>query len=639
MNPTATAPTVIALNEVLAELRAHAPARLYRLSGEDRPDECIVALAEETMGEGWRYLSQPPVKLEPGVEWDAVCASNRSWAFQLHAWDALEPTLAAFDLTGELRYLDFSVAVAIDWARRYRDVGAEDSFAWYDMAIGLRAVRLAFLVDRACRTDRYALADLATLVATIDTHRQVFADDARFAAHSNHGLYFAVGQLVLSECFEWLPGMAHAREQSRERLLRMATTQFTCEGVHAEHSPDYHRMVLETLVCMYRSGALHHEMLEEMITRSDRALAAFVLPNGRIAMLGDSPGRFIDASAADRALSEEAAFLFSRGSRGTPPHSPVEVYPVSGYAVARGAWRLPEDWGNGSYLLLDAAFHSRVHKHADDQSLIWYDRGAEILVDAGRFGYLGRSANGSPEWLDGFWYSDPRRMYVESTRAHNCVEIDGRNYARRGVAPYHSAIRRTSTDGGITLFESSVRHWQTILHRRMLVYLASEWLLVVDDVGDESGEPHDLRQRFHFAPELDVRAEDSRLVTAVESSTLHVLSLSGDELIAPVRGVSEPELLGWISREDGVLEPCTTSGFRAIGVARHRFVTLFRFADVGPEVIDCRDADEGLTIVWRENGRHCLAVRAASGDDTFSIEYTINNDRSEGGTGIGPACV
>ncbi|HVK36907.1 MAG TPA: heparinase II/III family protein [Candidatus Kapabacteria bacterium] len=626
MNSSSAAPAVIALNDVIADVRRRPPTAYRSIAGPERGESSIQALADATMTEGWRFQSQPPVRLVPGLDWDEVCASNRSWAFQLHAWDALEAVLGTFDLTGEGRYLDYAVGVALDWARHYGEatIGGE-SFAWYDMAIGLRAARLAYLVDRACRSERYDLPYLATLVASVNTHRAVLADDRRFAAHSNHGLYFAAGQLILADTFEWLPGMAASAAQARERLLRMVRTQFTADGVHAEHSPDYHRMVHGTLVRLMTTGALHDDELEELIVRADRVLAWFVLPNGRIAMLGDSPGRIIDRAYAERALSDEARFIYSRGAIGTPPASTVAVFERGGYAIVRGPWRRADEWERCCCLVVSAAFHSRVHKHADDQSVLWFDRGSEILIDPGRFGYLGKSIVGSAEWLAGFWYTDPRRVYVESTRAHNCLQIDGRDYARRGVTPYGSAIRRRAGSGRVTAIESSVRHWESILHTRLVVVHPGEWLLVIDRFEDEAGAPHDLDQRFHFAPELEPLVDGDGLRVGIGPDTVYVVEFGGSEVLAPVRGVVEPQLLGWIAREDGTMEPCTATGFHRAAVSHHRFVTLFRFAGSRPDELRVDETGDDLAIRWHDDVRHRLALHGALSGDALSIEYTIDD--------------
>ena len=51
--------------------------------------------------------------------------------------------------------------------------------------------------------------------------------------------------------------------------------------------------------------------------------------------------------------------------------------------------------------------------------------GRNLLIDSGRYTYK---------------YDHPYRQYVESTRAHNTVEIDGRDFSRRQADAFGSAI-------------------------------------------------------------------------------------------------------------------------------------------------------------------------------------------------------
>ena len=161
-----------------------------------------------------------------------------------------------------------------------------------------------------------------------------------------------------------------------------------------------------------------------------------------------------------------------------------------------------------------AAFHSRTHKHADDLSFLWDDRVALVLVVSGRYGYVGKAEQGSRLWKDGFWYSDPNRVYCESTRAHNTVEIDGRNYVRKGAKPYGSAIKRCGSVGELFYSECEVKHFKSIRHVRLLIFKPSEWLVVCDWLHDNIEAEHDYRQWFHFAPELSVRQDAGQYVAS-----------------------------------------------------------------------------------------------------------------------------
>ena len=71
-------------------------------------------------------------------------------------------------------------------------------------------------------------------------------------------------------------------------------------------------------------------------------------------------------------------------------------------------------------VFLMASHHLEAHKHADCLSLIWQDRGETLLIDSGKYGYQ----------------RDRMRRYFQSTRAHNTVEVDGRDWSRATADAY-----------------------------------------------------------------------------------------------------------------------------------------------------------------------------------------------------------
>ena len=352
--------------------------------------------------------------------------------------------------------LAFAAKVAAGWVRRYPTEEVPSAFAWYDMAVGLRGYRLAYLLDAAARDRVIGDEIVSLLLASVRVHARVLAGDRLFAKHSNHGMYFAAGQAALCRRFSTLPGMAAGWAQGQQRLASLLDRHFTAEDVHAEHSPDYHRMVLELVLGLVGAGLIRDPAVVARCERIRATLAWFILPNERLVTFGDSEYRRLPEYAA-------------RGGAGAVESAELKVFPKSGYAIVRQRGNRER---SGTCLAQTCAFHSRVHRHADDLSFVWFDRGRRILIDPGRFGYLGRTEVQSDLWKDGFWYADPRRIYVESTRAHNTVQIDGRNFARAGVVPYGSALLAWGGSGGAFYAVSRVRHWQTIVHTRILVLAA-----------------------------------------------------------------------------------------------------------------------------------------------------------------------
>jgi hypothetical protein len=548
--------------EFRALVRQSALVPYERLMGASTAQ--AVGGAERVLSEGWRLGGAPALDLAGQLPWDDFAPTSRSWNFHLNCWDPLEELLAAYSVTSEQRYLQPAVRVALDWIEGHANVEAGGAHAWYDMAVGVRAYRLAYVLDAAVRAEWLSDAELSAMRASLEVHRTELGDDDKVAFHNNHGFYQVAGQLAMARRFgAFSQAMHDSLVQAKERMLRMLEQQFTSEGVHREHSPDYHRMVYDTLKGIMDAGLLADRAIEDRVNAIERSLAWFILPNGYLANFGDSDYRLCSRgtrAAMDKWRTPEMRFAVTGGQIGERSSDTLRAFETSGYlVVCRPAASRPSAHEQSSYLAQIAAFHSRTHKHADDLSFIWYDRGCQILVDAGRYGYDGKTEVGSELWQDGFWYSDPNRVYVESTRAHNTVEIDDRNYLRKGAKPYGSALKRSGLVGDDVYFsECETKQFKSVRHVRVLIFRPGNWLVVWDWLHDNLNAQHDYRQWFHFAPELSVRLHDEQYVvtSARWNEPLRVASLlPGTTCSKPVLGREGPAQQGWWSPKARVIVP------------------------------------------------------------------------------------
>ena len=593
----------------------------------------VLRRAETVMRDGWTHAGKyAPLRLDEPFPWDDSDDTQSARNFHMHAWDMLGDVLHAFSLEGDIRYLRAAARVADDWIGRFPAPAAEAAyFAWYDMAVGLRAYRLAYLIDALERID--GRVDDA-LWNSLQAHADYLADDANIIFHNNHGLYQVAGQLAMGRRFEArLPAMGSARAQGEARLHRMIDAQFTPEGVHREHSPDYHRMVCDTLKGIAHARLIGDAELRQRIVDIEEALAWMVTPDGLILGFGDSDARAMERKPDDALAkwdSESLRFVASAGRVGTPPETHVRAFQGSGYFIARDRWpHGADDFRDGSYLALMAAFHSRAHKHADDLSIVWFENGRPILVDAGRFGYLGKAEPGSELWRDGYWYSHPSRVYVESTRAHNTVEIDGLNHPRRSVRAYGSALGRSGESAqGIIFCEAEVRHHRNVRFVRTLLWRPKEWLIVFDWLRDAAAQAHDFRQWFHFAPDLDVAPRADGFVVSREGTpVLGMLPLLGGTTPMHAFGVTEPRLQGFHSPEPNVLVPNHAAGFEQCQVDHATFATLF-LLDGSDAAVDgparVSGSGQSLVVAWRgQTGRQRLSLKRTPG-----LPIQIDHSRS-----------
>lgn len=572
---------------------------------------CTIA-ADSVLSSGWKLGNYPAIRLDETIPWESSNDVGRSWSFHIHCWDMLNAPLMAYSLTGNLRYFSPALHIALDWADKYPGFDTVSGFAWYDMAVGVRALRLAYILDVASRLDDVEDKKIQDLLGSLMLHRQYLADDKNIVFHNNHGFFQAAGQLAMAKRFEDIPVFKNDTDQATKRLKGMIFSQFSDEGVHLEHSPDYHRQVYTALMGVLNSGLFDDAEVNDFALKVEASLAWFVLPSGFLVNFGDSDRRsLVRGKTYSRQWKTPAMkFIASGGQEGVPPRSTMAVFKQSGYFIVRDPWpKSIKNFNTGSYLAQTLCFHSRTHKHADDLSFVWYDHGCEILVDAGRYGYLNKTAKGSELAKQGYWYGDPYRMHIEDSCAHNTVEVDRTSNPRVGVKPYGSALQQWGrTTGGQYFSVGQILQHKTILHRRILVFAPGKWLLVYDFLYDNMKQNHHYSQWFHFAPSLSPQIiYDQVLVRlAPEKKPLRVVSLfPGITLSGVFLGEIKPRLQGWWSPKEREIVPGPVIAFEQKKKPSTAFATLFGFCnDLIPDFKNINQyTDTGnIALQWKMDG-------------------------------------
>ena len=548
-----------------------------------------VAACEGLVEAGFSRAGYVLNSLRPPIPWNDY---PRQFGFLLHAWEPISILLAAHSSSGNQACLEAAADFALDWLEKFQGPAFEkgitktvseqasdpENFAWYDMAVGMRIYRLAYLAEAIIHGNSRPVEECELLLQSLRFHHEILADPSIFRGHTNHGLYQALAQLAASRRLNDLLPAAQFQSLARERLLNCLSDHFFIdEGVHAEHSPGYHRMVLGSLIEASEAGLLGKNQ-NELLARAEEALMWMIMPNGSLAPFGDTDHGSIhcDQSIAKRCRNPHLRHALTAGTLGESPPSGVKAYKTAGYAFARVYSRdNGADPARASYLAQQAAYHSRVHKHADHLAFVWSEGTIPILTDPGRFGYFGRTSRGDGLYEQGFWYSDPSRVYVESTRAHNCIEIDGRSHPRLKTAVFGSALAQADVQDGLVVFDSKIVLRPSLVHRRTLILAPGEFLIVVDWLFDRRGAPHDFRQWFQLAPGWSVQRVGQGYEGQFGDVTLHAVDLFGASAPSEVMVGQHEPLQGWTSIEAGSLTPSPSFHFALRQSERATFATLF----------------------------------------------------------------
>ncbi|WP_158292561.1 heparinase II/III domain-containing protein [Serinibacter arcticus] len=565
----------------LVDVRADSTSRVAltrRAETLRRPLEGHVTLDKpeavaELLSDGWRWNGLHPVSMALPMDWWA-CSGNRSQDFRYQAWKFMGPVLREDSVRPGTELLDWCHERALDWCATAVDRREGTSMVWYDMALALRAPLLAYLFEHALSDSRRTQPEIDALHRAVVAHQRAFLAPGAFNPATNHGFYTAIGQLAFARRLIELPGMSDVLQQGQQRLRQVVDQQFAKDGGHREHSPDYHRMLVDSFVDAAEDGLIEDESILALIERSAHVTGWFIRPDGEIEQIGDSMARLV-ASRTRSSRDPATSFIVSRGKSGAPPTEEMLVLPESGYAIVRAPRPTTgEELANSSYLTLMAAFHSRTHKHADDLAVTWFDGGAEILIDSGRFGYLDPLPEDHPDRALGFFYSRPERQYVESTPAHSTVSADGRDHDRRDRKPYGAAVVSGRHEAGVFVVEGEVDHghWR---HHRVVRLAPGLGLDIRDEVESLDGEPHTFTTWWNMAGGLTLNDSDhNSLRFGRDGGSLVVDAVDGGGQWDAQRGRHTP-LLGWRSHRDFELEPCWNVS-RSVFSRHHVFETSFR---------------------------------------------------------------
>ena len=489
----------------------------------------------------------PEVALSFPLDWEAKDrTADRNWRMQLQGWAVFQPIMNFFDgYPDKAAVLDFFFDLAADWWRVY-GTDPDDSvttrmptsYAWYDMSVGFRALILAFFADRIKAFDLEITPERRDLLEQIGRKHIANLRLPETFSLNNHGIFQAQGLMAL---LRGLPeGADHAADVATafDMMERLVTSQFDTAGLHREHSPHYHFYVLATFEAVVASG--WYEGSANITGRIEAARAAgpwIVDPLKRPICVGDS------------ILTAQKKLVFPPAT-GQPYI--LSDFDASGYGILRSDWDVPAE--RASMVFLMGAYHSTTHKHRDCLSFDWFDQGARIICDGGKYGYK----------------SDKFRSHVLGYKAHNGVEIEDFDIIK--IKPYGSALRPPEVlEGGIYHLQGALEY-PAINHHRSLFISPGKWMVVQDRLKYVRARASTLW--FHLETDFQLESASARSLIArgIKGRSLSIDCLDASAKMELHRG-NEAEMKGYVSSKDYEISPALTAGFSLHG-NDHNVITV-----------------------------------------------------------------
>jgi hypothetical protein len=420
--------------------------------------------------------------------------------------------------------------IGVNWASSLEVAVRSLSWAW----------ALHFLLDTPALGDY----DRAVWLASLRRHRDHLAGHLSvYTDPTNHLIGEATALAVLAM---WLPAWSEStrlRDLALCVLERELPRQVGPDGIDREQATSYQRFVLDFALQALAVGRRNGLSLPAVADRARAMLDAcetLAGTGGRTPRIGDGddarglpfftddPWDFEQVVATGRALlgdaparREESALWLAgdptvlKATPARPSRPRAELLQHGGYAVLRshthpGDDRLVFDVGP-----LGLPPHAS-HGHADLLSVLVDVGGEELLVDPGSFAY---------------WDPGGRRDVFRATRAHNTVEVGGRDQAD-AFDPFkwlnlpRVAWETYELNGDVDYVEAwhdgYKRLRPAVRHRRGVLSVAGGWL-VIDWL--EGRGRHRVARWFHAAPGTRLEVLDDATIQIVSTSGHHALEL------------------------------------------------------------------------------------------------------------------
>ena len=532
--------------------------------------------------------------------------------------------------------------------QRYRDAVVDELASWLDANPPLIGINWASMLELAFRSLSWIWAAhffagepgedspwLVDLIVALDRHlAQIARNLSRYFSPNTHLLGEALALYVGGRALPWLRGAARYERIGRAVLLEEIGRQIAGDGGHRERSAHYHRYTLDFYLLALAMARLTDDpaapQFEDAAARLSFAARLLADDRGILPRLGDDDGgstwplagRAVDDIRDSLAIAslltnqldlrigplpEEACWLLAHPAFASaadnimrPAAEPIgsAALAETGYYVSRSA--------AGDHLVIDAGPHgyqNAGHAHADALSLTFNVRGLPFLIDAGT----------------GCYTVEPEvRDRLRSTALHNTLILDGRSQSTPS-GPFHwahaanGAARRWRTNAGFDYFEGSHDGYDGFEHRRHLLVLHGDLLVVADLVvldsarlpGAEAiaaqGDTHRADVFWHIDPRWATAISGRRALFRSMGERIEMVTPHGVvELFAGDEGG-----LGWHAPIYGRLEPAAAIRVNCSGTAPFWMATVFGLNAANPI------ADVDTLPVWAEAGvmAHSLALR------------------------------
>jgi hypothetical protein len=564
-------------------------------------------------------------------------APRRFWSGVPYLDPALGDHKIIWEINRHQHWLTLARAAWLTSDRTYIKAIVSQLDSWLDDNPPLLGINWSSMLELAFRTLSWMWV-MPFLLSDADEPRtwlprMLLAIDTQLE-HVRHNLshYFSPNTHLLGEALSLyvagraLPELRRSTlwaSTGRGVLLEQIHQQILPDGGHAELSTHYHRYALDFYLLALSVARLSGD--DAVIGRfedASRKLAHYARAlsddRGRLPVIGDDDGGQLfpicrrepadatpslawaaalldDPSFAIEPASppEEAYWLVGADPSLTdrvpdhrPAHVQLEVFPDSGYAVARTT--------RGDHVVLDTGRHGFLnggHAHDDALSCVVTLGRKPLLIDPGTSTYTMDAS---------------LRDRMRSSTAHNTATLDGRPHSEPS-GPFHWRTRADAAPIGSARLSQGIwmagwhEAFAPLTHRRD-IFISDDGLVVFVDsfVGDTSSHLIEVRWTLDRAWEYYPARSGARLIHRAGAEARVVSTAALEAVHGSAAG-------GWCAPIYGQLLPTWTLIGRLRAQMPAHVITTFSDASVPPAVTAAKRSSELIVTVQRQGREDVIA--------------------------------
>ena len=530
------------------------------------PSQQSVDIADRIISHDEIFLLRywdPVVIPKSSLDWGEDPFDDWTWQFYYHSLRMVSYLVSSYEFTGEITYLKEAKWYIESWIEHNPGPRKQASErAWDDHSTANRI--LTFIQfwdsyrDSTIQDESFSILFLNIL----RLHGEFTADPDNYYWGHNHGIFQDRALLQLSVLFPNFDNSKDWNEIATERLELHIVEDFTSSGIHKEHSPSYHFLVLTLMMSVnefYQHYELSNEKLERLIYKMQEYLAFIVKPDGTFPLVGDSGlenGLRLKESSI---VSENLLEMKNRNS-----DDKLENYCIGYTDAGVGINKLEFDNGNDIYFAIFSAFHNTVHKQSDDLSFVLSYGMTDYFVDSGKYN---------------FDESDKYRKYVRSAFAHNTVIVDNVSYDYKDESNIDkSSLYNYHCNQTYSLFQARHEIYDGVEINRNIVVIYEKGVLIHDSI--QSSQARSYSQVFQLGNNLQIQEDqfgNLNLKSTIDNTSMTMRQLEYESSFDFYTGSNEP-LQGWRSEYFNQIEPINSVVYYKNGKSTD-FFTIIEFDD------------------------------------------------------------